>query len=282
VDLGLKNSTALVCASSKGIGKAIATSLAREGASVAICSRNPKTLEETRQALEAQTNAKVISVVADLSLKQDTDRLLKTVRTQLGSIDILINSAGCTPPSGSLMELTEDDWESAYQMFLMRVIRLTKGVVLQMMERGWGRIVNIEASAIEQPRDDLLLSSTLRAGVAAFSKAMAVKLASHNILIHTVCPGLIGTEPILEVVNKIAAAEAISPKAARERLLAGVPMARMGTPDEIASLVTCLVSDRLSYMTGHIFTVDGGRFRAFPNNPYASVSNSQNNVGAEN
>ena len=274
MDLGLSNRTALVCGGSKGVGKAIAKSLAQEGARVAICSRNQENLEETRKELEAETGAHIITIVADLSLKQDIEKVLKTVQAELGSIDILINSAGGTPLSGSLMELTEDDWEYAYQMMLMRVVRLTKGVLPQMMERGWGRIVNIEATSVEQPRDDLLLSSTLRSASAAFSKAITAKLASDNILIHTVCLGLIGTETMLGVINKMATAEKITYEAAQEKFLVNVPMGRVGTPEEIAALVTCLVSERLSYMTGNVFNVDGGRFRAFPNSPYASVSKS--------
>jgi 3-oxoacyl-[acyl-carrier protein] reductase len=115
MDLGLKSRVALVCASSQGLGKAIATTLAQEGANVAICGRNPNTLEETRQTLEAQTNAKIISVVADLSLKQDIEKLLETVQTQLGSIEILVNNTG-NPPAGRLAQLSDSDWDRAYQL----------------------------------------------------------------------------------------------------------------------------------------------------------------------
>ncbi|MGB3511709.1 MAG: SDR family oxidoreductase [Microcoleaceae cyanobacterium] len=274
MDLGLKNRTALVCGSSKGIGKTIALFLAKEGVNIALCSRNANALEETRQTLVAETGVNVIGIVADLSSRQDIEKILQTTQKQLGAIDILINNTG-TPPAGNLLELTEENWESAYQMMLMRVIRLTKGVIPQMKEKNWGRIVNIEATSIAQPRDDFLLSSTLRAGVAAFSQAIAANLATHNILIHTVCPGVIATESTLAIADKVATAEGISRETARKRLINSVPMERMGTPEEIAALVTCLVSDRLSYITGHLFNVDGGRHRVFPNSPYAKTSQNQ-------
>ncbi len=271
MDLGLKDRVALVCASSQGLGKAIAKSLAQEGAIVAICSRNQKRLEETRQTLAAETNAKIISVVADLSWKQDLEKLLKTVEANLGSIDILVNNTG-NPPAGRLAQLSESDWDRAYQLVLMSAIRLIKGVIPSMMEGGWGRVINIATSAVEQPRGDLLISTTFRAGLAAFSRAIAAELAEHNVLIHTVCPGVIGTGAMLNLAENMAAAEEITVQAARDRLTFGVPMGRMGTPEEIAALVTCLASDRLNYMTGQTITIDGGKLTVPLKSAYAEAS----------
>lgn len=271
MDLGLKDRVALVGASSQGLGKAIAKSLAQEGAKIAICSRNQRTLEETRQALEAETNAKVISVVADLSLKQDIEKLLETVQAKLGAIDILINNTG-NPPAGRLMDLAESDWEQAYQLVLMSAIRLTKGVIPGMMEQGWGRVINIATSAVEQPRGDLLISTTFRTGLAAFSRALAADLARHNVLIHTVCPGVISTDAMLNLAKKMAAAEGITVETAEERLAFGVPMRRMGEPEEIAALVTCLASDKLNYMTGQTITMDGGKLTVPLKSAYADAS----------
>ncbi|MDY6806721.1 MAG: SDR family oxidoreductase [Cyanobacteriota bacterium] len=271
MELGLKDRVALVCASSQGLGKAIAKSLAEEGAIVAICSRNQKTLEETREILEAETNAKIIGVVADLSLKEDIEKLLETVRARLGSIDILINNTG-NPPAGRLAQLSESDWDRAYQLVLMSAIRLTKGAVNGMMERGWGRVINIATSAVEQPRGDLLISTTFRAGLAAFSRAIAAELAEHNVLIHTVCPGVIGTGAMLNLAEKMAATEDITVQAAKDRLTFGVPMGRMGEPEEIANLVTCLAGDRLNYMTGQTITIDGGKLTVPLKSAYAEAS----------
>ena len=271
MDLGLKDRVALVCASSQGLGKAIAKSLAQEEAKVAICSRNQKSLEETRKTLEAETNAKIIGVVADLSLKQDLERLLETVQGQLGAIDILVNNTG-NPPAGRLAQLSDSDWDRAYQLVLMSAIRLTKGVIPSMKEKGWGRVINIATSAVEQPRGDLLISTTFRAGLTAFSRAIAAELAEHNVLIHTVCPGVIGTGAMLNLADKMAATEELTVQAAKDRLTFGVPMGRMGEPEEIAALVTCLAGDRLNYMTGQTITIDGGKLTVPLKSAYAEAS----------
>ena len=146
------------------MGKAIAKSLAQEEAKVAICSRNQKSLEETRKTLEAETNAKIIGVVADLSLKQDLERLLETVHDSLGAIDILVNNTG-NPPAGRLAQLSDSDWDRAYQLVLMSAIRLTKGVIPSMKEQGWGRVINIATSAVEQPRGDSFDFYHLQGGI---------------------------------------------------------------------------------------------------------------------
>lgn len=271
MDMGLKERVVLVGASSQGLGKAIAKSLAQEGAKIAICSRHQKTLEETRQVLEAETKAKVISVVADLSLKQDIEKLLETVQAKLGAIDILINNTG-NPPAGRIMDLAEEDWEQAYQLVLMSAIRLTKGVIPGMMDRRWGRVINIATSAVEQPRGDLLISTTFRTGLAAFSRAIAADLARHNVLIHTVCPGVISTDAMLNLAKNMAVTEGITVEDAEEKLAFGVPMGRMGEPEEIAALVTCLASDKLNYMTGQSITIDGGKQTVPLKSAYAEAS----------
>ncbi len=271
MDLGLEDRVALVGASSQGLGKAIAKSLAQEGAKIAICSRNQSTLEETCQALEAETNAKVIGVVADLSLKQDIEKLLGTVEAKLGAIDILVNNTG-NPPAGRLMDLSESDWEQAYQLVLMSAIRLIKGVIPGMMKQGWGRVINIATSAVEQPRGDLLISTTFRSGLAAFSRAIAADLARHNVLIHTVCPGVISTDAMLNLAKNMAVTGGITVEDAEEKLAFGVPMGRMGEPEEIAALVTCLASDKLNYMTGQTITMDGGKLTVPLKSAYADAS----------
>ncbi|AFY40087.1 3-oxoacyl-(acyl-carrier-protein) reductase [[Leptolyngbya] sp. PCC 7376] len=271
MELGLNNRVALVCASSQGLGKAIATSLAREGSNIAICGRNSETLEKTRQALAAQTNAKIIGVVADLSVKKDIEKLLDTVQTQLGSIEILVNNTG-NPPVGKLDQLDDSDWDDAYQLVLMSAIRLIKQVVPDMQKNGWGRIVNIATSAVEQPRGDLLISTTLRSGLASFSRAIAADLARQNVLIHTVCPGVISTGAMLNLAEKMSVEGNISLEAAKDQLAFGIPMGRMGTPEEVADLVTCLASDKLSYMTGQSITIDGGKLTVPLKSAYAEAS----------
>ncbi|NEP11215.1 MAG: SDR family NAD(P)-dependent oxidoreductase, partial [Symploca sp. SIO2C1] len=127
MELGIRNRTALVCAASSGIGRAIARSLVSEGVRVAICSRNEKNLRTTQEALEAESGSKIVSVVADLSVKSDINRLVETVQAQLGSIEILVNNVG-GPAPGGLMELSEEQWHEGLELSLMSVVRLTKAV----------------------------------------------------------------------------------------------------------------------------------------------------------
>lgn len=271
MDLGLKKKVALVGASSKGLGKAIAHALAQEGASVAICSRNVETLENTRQELEAETGSQIISIVADMSSQDSLQQLVETVNHQLGDIDILVNNTG-NPATGGLANVQESDWEQAYQLVLMSAIRLIQLTTPAMKANGWGRVINIASSAVEQPRGDLLISTTFRAGLAAFSRAIAAELAEHNVLIHTVCPGVIGTGAMLNLAENMAKTGDTTVQAAVDKLVFGVPMKRMGKPEEVASLVACLASNRLNYMAGQTITIDGGKLSVPLKSAYAEAS----------
>lgn len=262
MDLGLKNRTALVCASSNGIGRAIARSFANEGIRVAICARNEKNLKATQVALHAESGSEIVSVVADLGLKSEIDRLVETVNAQLGLIDILVNNVG-GPAPGSLMELSEEQWQEGFELSLMSVVRLTKAVVPGMQKQRWGRIVAIASNTAKEPREGILLSSTLRAAIAAFNKAIAAKLAPDNVLIHTVCPGPIGTDRVLQLTQNIATAQNITFEQAQSSLIGHLPMGRMGKPEEVANLVTYLVSEQSSFMTGNAIAVDGGQLRTW-------------------
>jgi len=262
MELGIKNRTALVCAASSGIGKAIARSLVGEGVRLAICSRNEENLRATQKELEAESSLEVFSVVADLSLKSDINKLVETVKTQLGSIDILVNNVG-GPAPGGLMELSEEQWHEGLQVSLMSVVRLTKAVLPGMEERQWGRIVAIASNTAKQPREEILLSSTIRASIAAFNKAISAKLAPQNILVNTVSPGPIATERVLKLTNDVAQRKNITFQEAQQYLVDELPMGRMGKPEEVASLVTYLVSQQSSFMTGNFIAIDGGQIKTW-------------------
>lgn len=262
MDLGIKNRTALVCAASSGIGKAIAQSLVNEGVRVAICARNEENLNKTRDFLQASSETDVISVVADLSVFSDIIHLVQTVQTQLGSIDILINNVG-GPAPGTLMEVTDEQWHDGFQRSFMSIVRLTKAVLPGMTKQKWGRIVAIASNTAKEPRESILLSSTIRASIAAFNKAIAANLAHQNVLVHTVCPGPIGTERVLQLAQDIAIAKNISFEQAQASLTDQIPMERMGTPEEVASLVTYLASQQSTFMTGNAIEIDGGQLKSW-------------------
>ena len=262
MDLGIKNRTALVCAASSGIGLAIARSLAHEGLNIAICARNEEKLKQAQSQLQGETNSQVIAVTADLSLLSDIHRLIKTVNSKLGSIDILINNVG-GPAPGGLMELSEEQWQAGFENSLMSIVRLTKAVLPQMEKQQWGRIISIASNTAKEPREGILLSSTLRAAIAAFNKAISTRLAPQNVLVHTVCPGPIGTDRVLKFTEQLAQEQDITFEQAQTILAGNLPMGRMGKPEEVASLVSYLVSEQSSFMTGSAITIDGGQVSAW-------------------
>lgn len=261
MDLGLTGKVALVCAASRGIGRAIARSLSAEGALVAICGRDAAALERAAAEISGETGHPVLAVQADLSQTADVDRLYETVKAKLGDIDILVNNAG-GPPAGGLEALSEDQWRAGIELGLLSLIRLTKAVLPAMKAKRWGRVITIASTTVQQPKEDLLISSTVRAGVAAFMKAIAHNLAKDNVLVHTVCPGPTRTNRMLDLAGMIAKNKGISPEEAEAGLTADVPMGRMGKPEEVADLVACLASERLGYSTGLTLAVDGGQVKS--------------------
>jgi 3-oxoacyl-[acyl-carrier protein] reductase len=260
MDLGLKGRVALVCAASRGIGRAVATSLSAEGALVAICARDEGALAAAAAEIQAQTGHQVLAVRADLREADQLEALVTQVEQGLGPIEILVNNAG-GPPAGGLGTLTDAQWHDAIELGMMAAIRLTRRVLPGMKERQWGRVITIASTTVQQPKEDLLLSSTVRAGVAAFMKALSEGLAKDNVLVHTVCPGPTRTTRMRELARTLAAKKGTSPEIEESGLVADVPMGRMGRPEEVGDLVACLASDRLSYATGLTLTVDGGQVK---------------------
>lgn len=261
MDLGLKNRVALVCAASRGIGRAVAHALAAEGCQVAICGRDQAALEKTAHELAQATGATVLPIVADVALIPDVDRLLGEVEARLGPIDILVHNVG-GPPAGGLMAVNDDQWRAGIDSMLMSLIHMARAVVPGMKDRQWGRIVSIASTTVQQPKEDLLISSTVRAGVAAFLKAIAAGLSKDNVLVHTVCPGPTRTNRMIDLAGTIAKNKGITPEEAEAGLTADVPMGRMGSPEEVGDFVACLVSDRLTFTTGLTVAVDGGQVKA--------------------
>jgi 3-oxoacyl-[acyl-carrier protein] reductase len=261
MDLGLNGKVALVCAASKGLGRAIAQSLSAEGALVAICGRDEATIQATAREIEARTGHPVLAVQADLADPADVERFLKATRERFGEIDILVNNAG-GPPAGGLEALSDAQWQAGIDLGLMTIVRMTRAVVPGMKARNWGRIITIASTTVQQPKEDLLISSTVRAGVAAFMKAISHNLAPHNVLVHTVCPGPTRTDRMVNLAGMIAKNKGISTEEAERGLVADVSMGRMGRPEEVADLVTALASDRLSFSTGLTLAVDGGQVKS--------------------
>ena len=257
MELGLEGKTALVAASSRGLGRAVADELAKEGANLLICARSVGPLEEAGQAIHDATGVEVVAVPSDLSKPEDIDRLMETAETEFEKIDILVTNTG-GPPPGPFESHSVEDWSNAVQQNLDSVLNLTRAVLPGMREAGWGRIINITSVAVKQPIDGLILSNAVRAAVTGFAKTLANEVASSGITVNNVMPGFTRTERLDGLAENISETQGITVEEAFARWEAQSPMGRIGEPREFAALVAFLASERASYITGTSIPVDGG------------------------
>jgi len=261
MDFGLEGKTALVAASSRGLGRAVAEELAREGARLLICARTVGPLEEAGQAIHDETGAKVVAFPADLTNPADVERLIETAVTEFGRVDILVTNTG-GPPPGPFESHSVEAWGSAIEQNLNSVLNLTRAVLPGMKEAGWGRIINITSVAVKQPIHGLILSNAVRAAVTGFAKTLASEVATAGVTVNNVMPGFTKTERLNSLAEHIAETEGITVEEALSRWEGETPMGRIGEPEEFAALVAFLASERASYITGTSIPVDGGFIKA--------------------
>jgi 3-oxoacyl-[acyl-carrier protein] reductase len=257
MDLGLKNKVALVAAASKGLGRAVAFELAKEGARVAMCSRNLDQVRNTAESIRAETGADVYYEQCDVSRPDEVRNVVNNTINRFGDIHVLVTNAG-GPPAGLFVSLRPQDWMYAVHLNLLSVIQLCAEVIPHMQKNHWGRIINITSISVKQPVDGLMLSNSIRSAVVGFAKTLANEMAPYNILVNNVCPGYTRTERVEELSAAMAEKKGIS----KDKVVAGweesIPMGRLGRPDEFAALVAFLASERASYITGTTIPIDGG------------------------
>jgi len=256
VDLGLRGKVALVGASSKGLGKASALALAREGARVTICARTEADLAATAEEIRAQTGAEVLAVPADLASADGIHTVVAATAERFGGVDVLVNNSG-GPERGRFADFTDADWRQAFEVVTLNFVRFVREVVPYMRARRWGRIVGIQSMSVKQPVEGIDLSNGIRPGVAGLMKAIMPGLARDGITINLVLPGMFLT-------SRIIAGAGQSPEqdeALQEQLkpiAAAIPVGRLGQPMELGNLVAFLASQQASYITGAVYQVDGG------------------------
>ena len=261
MDLGLKGKVAIVGGSSKGLGKACAQVLAQEGANVAICSRSKPDLERAAEEIVNASNSNVLTFAGDLDNLQTIKDLVAATIARFGRLDIMVNNSG-GPPLARAATATEEQWDTALQRSLLFFARMCREALPHLKQQGGGRIINILASTVYQPIDNLALSGATRMGVVAFAKSLADEVGRDNILVNNVCPGSILSDRMLSNVTSRANELGIPVEEALAQRAADTALGRIGQPEEMANLVAFLASDRSSYITGTTILVDGGLVRS--------------------
>jgi 3-oxoacyl-[acyl-carrier protein] reductase len=242
MDLGLKDRVAVVAASSKGLGKAVALGLAAEGAKLAICARGEEELRRTA----AEIPTEVLAQAVDVTVESQVREFIEATVRKFGRVDICVTNAG-GPPAKKFADTTVADWRSAVDLNFMSTLYFAQAVLPRMKEHRWGRLIAISSVAVLQPVDGLILSNAARSGVRGLVKSLSNEYAPFNVLVNNVCPGYTATERLkkLDVHPEVQ-----------------IPLGRVGTPEEFANLVVFLASERASYITGVSIPVDGGWTKA--------------------
>ncbi|MFC3884319.1 SDR family oxidoreductase [Bacillus songklensis] len=260
MDLQLKGKTAIVLASSQGLGKAIAVQLIKEGVNVMLASRSEEKLRATAEELSSLADGKAVYTIADVTQKESIQMVVKRTIEYFGTVDILVNNAG-GPKAGNIESLTDDDWQDAFELNLLSYIRTIREVLPYMKKRG-GHIINIASSSIKEPIPGLVLSNTFRTGIVGLTKTLSQELGEYNILVNTVAPGRIATERVEQLDQISAKNEGISKEEVKEKVKSTISLGRYGEPEEFAKVVAFLVSGANTYMTGNSFLVDGGMVKS--------------------
>jgi 3-oxoacyl-[acyl-carrier protein] reductase len=259
MDLGLSGKRALVLGGSRGLGAACARGLAREGATVIAAARN---VDDARAwiAKEApDVTARLSALSLDLSARASVDALADALLKD-GGVDILVNNSG-GPPPGAASEIGLELWLKQFEAMAGHLFHLTGRLLPPMLERGWGRVITIASSGIEQPIPNLALSNGIRMAVLGWSKTLSAEVAPKGVTVNMVLPGRIHTDRVDQLDGAAAAKQGKSREDIAKASQAAIPMARYGKPEEFSDAVVFLASARASYITGTKLRVDGGMIR---------------------
>lgn len=256
MDYGLAGKTALVCASSRGLGRGCALALAREGVRVVINGRDPARLEQTAAEIMAETGTRVLPVLADVGTEAGRAALLDAAD---GAVDILVNNNG-GPPPGDFRTLDHDALVAGLEANMLTPIALVQAVIDGMVERRFGRIVNITSASVKMPLPGLDLSSGARIGLTGFLAGVARQVASANVTINNLLPGSIDTDRIRSLDARLAEAGHSTPEAKRAEREDSIPAKRLGTTEEFGAACAFLCSAQAGYITGQSLLLDGGAY----------------------
>jgi 3-oxoacyl-[acyl-carrier protein] reductase len=261
MNLGLKNKIALVTASSKGLGRASAEALAQEGVKVAICARDSKVLKVAADEIAAATHSEVLAIPADVNSSRDIERVVKETVNHFGALHILVTNAG-GPPAGYFEEFDDKQWQEAFNLTLMSVVRLIRAAIPHMQKEQWGRIINLTCISVKEPIANLILSNSIRAAVHGLAKTLANQLGQYGITVNNVMPGYIHTDRVEQLAQYTAEQTGQSVVEVLAELGQPAPVGRLGQPKELGALVAFLASEQAAYINGVSIPVDGGRIKS--------------------
>jgi len=258
MDLGLSGKVAMVSGASRGLGFAVARTLAAEGARVSMLSRQASAIGEAAQRIERETGSQALGVGGDVGSLQAIEHWYKATLERFGGVDLVYTSSG-GPPPGPILGYGDDAWQQAFELLVLSVIRIVRAV-LPSLERG-GSILLATSSSVKEPIPNLGLSNVLRPSVAALAKSLAIELAPKHIRVNQIIPGRIDTDRARELDEANARRRDIPVDEQRSRSIAAIPLGRYGEAEEFGRAAAFLLSDAASYITGATLQVDGGLIR---------------------
>ncbi len=257
MDLGIQGRTALVGGASRGLGLAVCERLAAEGVNLVMVSRSDDALRAASERLAAAHGVRTLAIPGDQSRSADIERILQTAAERFDCIDILFHNTG-GPPPGRFDEHGDEAWTRAYEGLLLSVIRFCRGVLPDMRQRKWGRIILNTSFTVKEPAPRLILSNVFRTGVVALAKTLSREVAEDGITVNCMCPGAFGTQRLMSIFEEQAKASGRSADDVRAEWKAGIPIGRILDPSELGNLVAFLSSGLADGITGTCLPIEGG------------------------
>ena len=261
MDLGIKGRNALITGGSQGIGRACAEALAEEGVNIVIVARDPERLASAAEEISTNRTGYVTPITGDLTNVADIERIVAEAETTLGQIDILVNNAG-SAPLGRIGDLTDDTWQACFDLKLMGYVRCSRAVLRSMCRRKWGRIINIIGRGGHFPTAKYIAGGAINAAILNITQALAEECGPHNVLVNGVNPAATATERWNTLVRQRMKITGQTEEEIREASAKNIPLGRIGAPEDIASMVAYLCSEKAGFVNGSLIDIDGGVSRA--------------------
>jgi len=260
MDLNINGKIAIVCASSKGLGRAVAEALAAEGVNLALCSRDKNTIEKVGREIASAYNVDVLAAACDITRAEDINAFHEQVIHHFKTCHILFANAG-GPPPGKVEQFKGDDFRKALELNLLSTINVVNAFLPYMKEQKWGRILANTSISVKQPIPSLALSNVSRVGVVAYIKSLAQEVGAFNVTANALAPGYIMTERVEQLLENQAKQQNIDYKTAKANLVESIPVKMIAPPSQFGALAAFLASEQAAYITGETILIDGGLYK---------------------